>query len=277
MHGQGSYNTENQQEERFRFGENWKKFINNLNEHQIQEAEASLKELMGIETLTGKTFLDIGSGSGIHSLVARRLGAKVLSFDFDPYSVWCTHQLRDQFFSDDLDWIIEQGSILDDTYLKNKGVFDIVYSWGVLHHTGAMWKAIDLAAERVASGGMFCIAIYNDQGLLSRSWRVVKRTYNLLPRYLKPILILPIGILIWGPIMIKDFVRGKPFYTWNSYDSNRGMSPWYDIIDWVGGYPFEVASREAIIDYLLNQGFTLEKLISIGNKAGNNQFVFKRL
>jgi len=116
------------QGERFAFGENWSRFLRHLNEDRIKEAEASLKEMLELDDLTDKTFLDIGSGSGLFSLAAHRMGAKVHSFDYDPRSVACTLELKQRFFPDDQSWTIEQGSVLDTVYLSRLGTWDIVYS-----------------------------------------------------------------------------------------------------------------------------------------------------
>ena len=125
--------------DRFRFGKNWQHFLANLTPRQIETAQGSLQSYLQLERLDGKTFLDVGSGSGLFSLAARRLGAKVRSFDYDEQSVECTRELRRRFFPDDTAWIIEQGSVFDKQYLGTLGTYDVVYSWGVLHHTGAMW------------------------------------------------------------------------------------------------------------------------------------------
>src|SRR5437588_9979425 len=131
---------------RFSFGENWLAFLEQLADERIAEAERSLQVLCGIERLDGKRVLDIGSGSGLFSLAARRLGAIVFSFDYDPQSVAGTQNLKDRFFPGDTSWVVEQGSILDQAYVATLGTYDIVYSWGVLHHTGAMYDAIANAA-----------------------------------------------------------------------------------------------------------------------------------
>src|SRR5438874_10370928 len=131
--------------ERFEFGRNWSAFLVVLDEERIAKAEDSLREMLEMDSLEGKTFLDIGSGSGLFSLAARRLGAKVHSFDFDSNSFACTQELRNRYFAGDPDWSVEQGSALDADYVASVGKFDIVYSWGVLHHTGRMWRALENA------------------------------------------------------------------------------------------------------------------------------------
>jgi 2-polyprenyl-3-methyl-5-hydroxy-6-metoxy-1,4-benzoquinol methylase len=138
---------------RFAFGDNWTRFLDLLDEDRIREAERSLREMLQVERLDGKRFLDIGSGSGLFSLAARRLGAIVHSFDYDPQSVACTAELRASCFPSDANWQVEQGSVLDRNYLERLGEFDIVYSWGVLHHTGAMWLGIENAIGRVVCEG----------------------------------------------------------------------------------------------------------------------------
>src|SRR5437867_10486767 len=132
--------------ERFGFGENWRDFLSKLTEDRVVQAELSLKDKLEMDSLAGKSFIDVGSGSGLFSLAARRLGAMVHSFDYDPQSVACTWELKRRYCPEDPHWIIEEGSVLDCAYLAQLGQFDVVYSWRVLHHTGAMWEALDNVA-----------------------------------------------------------------------------------------------------------------------------------
>lgn len=145
--------------DRFAFGKNWSRFIELLNEERILEAEKSLQEKLGITRLDGKTFLDIGSGSGLFSLAAYRLGATVFSFDYDQDSVSCTQYLKQRYAQNDSRWTVEQGSVLDADFLKKFGKVDIVYSWGVLHHTGNMYQAFANVADLVNDNGRLFISI----------------------------------------------------------------------------------------------------------------------
>jgi len=262
--------------ERFAFGENWCRFLSTLDENRILRAEDSLRRMLEVPDLHGKTFLDIGCGSGLFSLAARRLGAHVYCFDYDPKSAACARELRQRYFPEDQDWHIEEGSALDAGYLSGLGYFDVVYSWGVLHHTGAMWQALQNAAGRVAPAGKLFIAIYNDQGKVSIRWRAVKRAYNRLPGGLRFLVTIPVLVHLYWRSTLKDLLRGRPFESWRHAGNERGMSPWWDLIDWVGGYPFEVAKPEAILDFYLHRGFTMTRLTTCGGALGCNEFVFVR-
>ena len=149
--------------------------------------------MLGKESLEGLSFLDIGSGSGLFSLAARRLGARVHSFDYDPESVACTEELRQRYFPEDDDWVVERASVLDRDYVHSLGTFDIVYSWGVLHQTGEMWQALEIVSTRVKEAGQLFISIYNDQGGASQRWRMIKRLYNRSPDFVRTLIVLAVG------------------------------------------------------------------------------------
>lgn len=258
--------------ERFAFGANWQAFLKELNDDRIRIAEDSLKELLLEDDLAGKTFLDIGSGSGLFSLCARRLGAKVHSFDFDPQSVACTNELRNRYFPDDKDWVVQKGSALDEEFLDSLGQFDIVYSWGVLHHTGNMWQAIQNTPLLTQPKGKLAIAIYNDQGMRSEFWLRVKKIYcsGRLGRYLMLLLFIPYFAL---RMCAASVVRRRNEFA--TYRRHRGMSAVYDWIDWLGGLPFEVAEPDEIRFFYEVRNYKLLQLKETRG-LGCNQFMFQR-
>lgn len=261
----------------FAFGENWRRFVDVLDDARIAEAERSLCDMLECDSFAGKSFLDIGSGSGLFSLAAFRLGAqRVHSLDIDEGSVGCTQELRSRYAADGSKWTIEQASVLDREHLESLGQFDIVYAWGVLHHTGEMWTALANAALLVAHGGRLFIAVYNDQGRSSRRWMKLKRFYNQLPAPLRA----PYVVAVTAPrealLALRLTLHREPrtyIQTWTSYKQRRGMSRWHDLVDWVGGYPFEVASADEIFDFYRAMGFQLDRLIT---NQSQNQFVFRQ-
>ncbi len=266
-----SHGDEVRRGERFQFGKNWQRFLRLLNEERIQQAQSSLQAMLGVSSLAGKRFLDAGSGSGIMSLAANRLGARVHSFDFDPQSVACTTELRSRFGIGS-EWSVEEASVLDADYLRSLGEFDVVYSWGVLHHTGAMWQALDNITIPLAPTGTLFVAIYNDQGAKSQMWKRVKRAYCSGPfgRAVVSAIFVP-AFALEG--LAVDVVHGdNPLKRYTDPARTRGMSVVYDWFDWLGGYPFEVARPEEIFALYHDKGFTLERMIT--GSSGCNQFVF---
>jgi 2-polyprenyl-3-methyl-5-hydroxy-6-metoxy-1,4-benzoquinol methylase len=264
--------------ERFEFGKNWNGFLSVLDESRIEEAMRSLEQMLGRGALVGRSFIDMGSGSGLFSLAAIRLGAtRVHSVDIDPQCVACTLELKRRYFPRADHWTVERASVLDERHLDVLGRWDVVYSWGVLHHTGDMWKAMAHLERLVAPDGRLFIALYNDQGLKSRVWRAIKRLYNLLPPQTRPAFV----IAVMGPREAVaagvEIIRVRPMAyvrRWTEYKRSRGMSRWHDLVDWVGGYPFEVAKPDDVFRFYRDRGFQLRELVT--RASGCNEYVFTR-
>jgi 2-polyprenyl-6-hydroxyphenyl methylase/3-demethylubiquinone-9 3-methyltransferase len=273
--------TDNQAEirsgDRFAFGSNWRAFIDLVDEARIEAASDSLARPLRTADLSDRTFLDAGCGSGLFSLGAHRLGARVRSFDFDPESVMATDELRRRF-APGSDWTVEEGSILDKRFVEKLGQFDVVYSWGVLHHTGDLWGALDTVCDLVAPGGLLYISIYNDQGFESRMWTRVKRRYNRSGPLTRRLLVAgsftylarrrPVAKLVQLTRRDPDGPARAP--------RARGMSAKHDLVDWVGGYPFEVAKPEEVFAFFRGRGYELRHLKTCGGGLGCNEYVFQR-
>lgn len=262
---------------RFGFGRNWRRFLSRLNDERIRIAEESIQTLLQVKSLAGRSFLDVGCGSGLFSLSAMNLGAEmVYSFDFDPDSVGCAEYLRDRFHPDTDRWTIERGSALDAEYLQSLGRFDVVYSWGVLHHTGDMWRALALVADMVKPGGTLVISIYNHQRW-SGAWTRIKLLYSsgIPGRLLVLASVFPAYALLQAAADILSL--RNPFRRITGYRAKRGMSWLHDMLDWLGGYPFEVARPEEVFSFYRDRGFQLTGLTTRGPSHGCNEYVFERV
>jgi 2-polyprenyl-3-methyl-5-hydroxy-6-metoxy-1,4-benzoquinol methylase len=267
----------------FSFGKNWSEFIKGYyTPERLDEAVKSLKEITQLDSLQGKTFLDIGSGSGLFSLAAHRLSAsRIESMDVDPFSVQTTKYVKEQYGDNTSTWSVQHGSILDTGWLKDHlHTADIVYSWGVLHHTGSMWEAITNAAAFVNPQGKFIIAIYNKrEGFMgSKFWWQVKRLYNKAPSWVQAIMYGTYFIcffcwpIIKRPLKLRRrFLEGVSFI--RNYKSSRGMNYWTNIKDWLGGFPYEYATVDEMVSFVEKLGFTTVQVWP-DNGTGCSEFLF---
>lgn len=260
---------------RFSFGRNWKSFVDQLSEAQITSAQISLSKSLKKKNFRGLRFLDAGCGSALFSLAAKRLGAEVLSFDYDQNCVFCAENLKEKYFPNDAHWQIAHGSVLDERFLETLGEFDIVYSWGVLHHTGELEKAMNTITGNVGQGGILFIGLYNDQGVKSRIWKNIKAYYNLnsVTKYSVILVFFPLFFLIH---FFSDLKKGKNPFDKYRETKKRGMSMIHDWYDWLGGYPFEVITPKKVTNFYKEKGFALlDKKITSG--LGVNEFIFERI
>lgn len=236
--------TNNTDNARFEFGQNWADFSNDINDETLELAIEGLKKLLPKDfDPNGKSFLDIGSGSGLHAIAAAKIGfSKILCTDYDINSTNTTKRNAEKF---DVAGVIEafQDDILNSKLNeKSKEKFDIVYSWGVLHHTGNMWKAITNASKFVKDDGHFIIAIYTKTKFCNM-WKIIKRTYCNAPKFVQKVM----GYKYHFIRSFRQILNGELF---KKYEDNRGMNRYYDSIDWLGGYPYESASSDEIISFL---------------------------
>jgi len=249
-----------------------------VDEDRILAAQASLLGMLGVDDLSGRSFLDAGSGSGLFSLAAVRAGARVTAFDYDPDSVIATQALLERWAPADSVWRVLNGSVLDRDFVHSLGPHDIVYSWGVLHHTGAMWQACEVVTEVVPEDGTLFIALYNDAGAKSIIWTRRKARYVRLPAGLRTVYAW--GLIVAGESLMlgRDLGAGRPdrwLRRWTHDHPARGMSRYRDWIDWIGGFPYEYASVSETLSRLGAAGFTARRVIDNGG-TGCNEFVMDR-
>ena len=269
----------------FSFGKNWQVFTARyLNEERIALAEQSLSRFLGITSLSGKTFIDVGAGSGISSLAALKLGASnVISFDVDPDCIACCDVLRSRA-GNPAHWSLRHGSILDDHFISSLPQGDIVYAWGVLHHTGSMWKALEAAMRLVKNDGVLFLAIYNKaDGLAiypdgrmgsSAFWKIEKRIYASLPLFLQNLIDYVVMSLLFVLYLL---MLRNPFRVIRDHQQyfSKGMSWRVNIKDWLGGYPYEYATVAEVFSFAKQRGFQLENL-TCNNGLLNNEFLLRK-
>jgi 2-polyprenyl-3-methyl-5-hydroxy-6-metoxy-1,4-benzoquinol methylase len=232
----------------YEFGNNWRGFISSVDCKQIDAAAENLAWLVG--DLRGKTFLDIGSGSGLHSLAALNLGAaSVTAIDYDPMSVHASTQLLTTF-AKDKDWNVSVGDILA-ADLPDK-IFEVVYSWGVLHHTGKIWQAIDNAQMFCQPGGLFALALYVKTPFC-KFWKQEKQFYTR-HKMCRAVM----DAIFICLLLLRTVLSGtNPFRYIREYNLRRGMNFFTDVRDWLGGYPYESVSAEDLEGFLRERGFFL--------------------
>jgi 2-polyprenyl-3-methyl-5-hydroxy-6-metoxy-1,4-benzoquinol methylase len=221
------------QKSHFAFGKNWASYAKLVTDAQIEEAIKGLRKLTAGE-LAGKRFLDIGCGSGLHSLAALRLGAReVVSLDIDPDSVATTREVL-QLHAPGEPWVARQASVFE-LDAKSLGGFDVVYSWGVLHHTGDMYRALRAAAELVTPSGQFIFALYRSTRMCW-FWKIEKRWYAGAGAAAQK---RTLAAYVWA---FRRAMRGDFDSYVAGYRRSRGMDFYHDVHDWLGGWPYESIS-----------------------------------
>lgn len=262
-------------DKRFEFGDNWLSFIQkNYSQEKVEISQKHILSFMGREDLNGLTFLDIGCGSGLHSIAALKAGASsVHGFDYDPKSVAATRYIQGQEHGFN-NWTVEQGSVLDESYMNSLPQYDIVYSWGVLHHTGDVWRAIQNAAARVSPGGLFYIALYSADVQVDpppQFWLDVKQKYvssGWLARRFMDLWYVWRFQMNRNPLHLVSFLKRM-----REHKKTRGMNIFTDIRDWLGGWPMEFVYDADAVKFCEGLGFQLEKI-----KTGEacTEFLFTR-
>ena len=224
----------------FEFGKNWLSFLDVVSDEQIDGAVHELEKLFPNGELHGKRFLDIGCGSGLSMLAALRLGAvEVTGVDIDENSVEATRRCLARF-DPEKKWRAFRSSVFD-LDPEKLGRYDVVYSWGVLHHTGNMWAALAKAAAMVDDSGSLAIALYKKTPFCGL-WRIEKRIYSHAPAAFQAL----VRWLYMSAWSARELAAGRNPFTSRKNAPRRGMSRAHDTHDWLGGYPYESASPDDV-------------------------------
>jgi SAM-dependent methyltransferase len=258
----------------FDFGRNWSQFVDqHFSPQRVAIASRHLLDFLRIPDLTGRDFLDIGCGSGIHSLAAWQAGARrVVSFDINPASVDTTRRLH-RWAGQPGNWTIAQGSILDPGFVSGLGRADIVYSWCVLHHTGALWDAVTAAASTLADDGVFYLALYSKDVYIDpphEYWLDVKQRYNRAGRWRRRIMEWHYA---WRYTIRPALRAGQNPWRALASTQSRGMAYWSDVRDWLGGWPMEFASIAETKAHCRRLGLDL---LHLRAGEGNTEYLFGR-
>jgi 2-polyprenyl-6-hydroxyphenyl methylase/3-demethylubiquinone-9 3-methyltransferase len=262
----------------FDFGKNWFDFsMNALNAAKVVQAKRDFKALTAGIDIRGKSFLDIGFGQGLSLLTAAEMGAQVVGCEVNPRCPDVLRRNQMRFFAGLRDKNIKfyVGSILDDTSVRDlrgytvneDGCYEVVHSWGVLHHTGDMRKGIQNVASLVRKPGYLILALYN-RHWSSPFWKYIKWIYCHSPKWMQEALI----TFFYPVIYSAKWIVTKQ----NPAEMNRGMDFYYDVVDWVGGYPFEYVSIKEVKTLMTHLGFEMIRMIPARVPTGCNQFVFQR-
>jgi 2-polyprenyl-6-hydroxyphenyl methylase/3-demethylubiquinone-9 3-methyltransferase len=254
----------------FSFGKNWEAYLAKcFSEERVRISREWLLRFLELRDLKGMTFLDVGSGSGLSSLAAFDAGAeRVLSFDIDPHSVATTTRAR-ELRGSPANWDVLHGSVLDLPFLEGLGTWDIVYSWGVLHHTGRMWESIRNVASRVRPDGVFYTALYTTDPS-SGHWTEVKKIYNAAGPFRKRMM--EYGY-VWRHLIRPNlFAPFRIRRTIREYKAGRGMDYMTDVRDWLGGYPFEHARIEQVLHF--GQDDLGLRLVNLKTGEANTEYLF---
>jgi 2-polyprenyl-3-methyl-5-hydroxy-6-metoxy-1,4-benzoquinol methylase len=251
----------------FSFGENWLNFLRTISADAIDRAMADTCEWLPDEQIRGRTVIDIGCGSGLHSLAfLKRKALQVTSIDIDPRSVQASRQLWEHA-GRPMNWQIDQGSILGESALSQQR-YDVVYSWGVLHHTGQMWTALERARGLLKEGGLFWISLYAKGPNYSRDL-ATKQAYNAASKAMKGVLRMKYVLIL----MLHRLRAGRNPWTWNEQKA-RGMDTWHDIVDWLGGLPYEVASVDEVVAFMAQRGCVVQR-VQAAPEGSCHTFLFR--
>jgi 2-polyprenyl-6-hydroxyphenyl methylase/3-demethylubiquinone-9 3-methyltransferase len=175
------------------------------------------------EGVKGKNVLDGGSGSGMVSVGFALLGANVTGVDITPQCVENGKRnaerfgVQCRFFCKDL----------TDLDLGNER-FDIVYSWGVIHHSEDARKSFSNLAKHLKPGGEMVLAVYL-KTYLSGFWNFSRVFYQKAPKWFQSIFRESGSCFLNGVDFIKKLIFGKSRYMLRGTNNKELINDWFGV------------------------------------------------
>lgn len=255
------------------FGWEWLRYPGSLPEDEaifLEEAQ------LPASALAGKLILDAGCGMGRYSLVATKLGGEVVAVDISESLQRVAEAARTNPKLHPV-----EGDLLHPPF--KEGVFDLVYSHGVLHHTSDTRAAFDAVSALVKRGGQLSVWLYGKAGRFSdfatnplkpgREWIAKRRrlawcivllrhVISDLVRVFTTRLPVPLVYLLCYPLTLLGAVPGLKYLTFSVHPDFQVRL--IENFDWVSP-PYQWHhTKEELARWCHERGFTVLKILPHG-------------
>jgi ubiquinone/menaquinone biosynthesis C-methylase UbiE len=130
----------------------------------------SFGRYVDFDGLSGKDVLEVGCGSGIAAQMLAEAGANLTAVDLTPWAVATTRRRLNAF---GLDGTVQEADGEDLPFEDTS--FDLVFSWGVIHHSSDMDQALRELVRVLRAGGQIVLMVYNRRSLFYVTYKGFQR------------------------------------------------------------------------------------------------------